>query len=67
MKQCRECGTLSSDDTVFCYICGTRFPENDAEEKNEDSEFSVLGNNKENSISDCISLVQKGGRGCGCS
>ncbi len=27
MKQCRECGTLSPDDTVFCYICGTRFPE----------------------------------------
>lgn len=25
MKQCRECGTLSSDDTVFCYICGTKF------------------------------------------
>ena len=35
MKQCRECGTLSPDDTVFCYICGTKFPENDAEEKNE--------------------------------
>lgn len=32
MKQCRVCGTLSSDDTVFCYICGTKFsntkPEN---------------------------------------
>lgn len=27
MKQCRECSTLSPDDTVFCYICGTRFPE----------------------------------------
>ena len=27
MKQCRECGTLSPDDTVFCYICGTKFPE----------------------------------------
>lgn len=30
MKQCRECGTLSPDDTVFCYICGTKF--NDYEE-----------------------------------
>lgn len=27
MKQCRECGTLSSDETVFCYVCGTKFPE----------------------------------------
>lgn len=27
MKQCREYGTLSPDDTVFCYICGTKFPE----------------------------------------
>ncbi len=27
MKQCCECGTLSPDDTVFCYICGTKFPE----------------------------------------
>ncbi len=27
MKQCRECGTLSLDDTIFCYICGTKFPE----------------------------------------
>jgi large subunit ribosomal protein L7/L12 len=27
MKQCRECGALSNDDTVFCYICGTRFAE----------------------------------------
>lgn len=27
MKQCRECGTLSPDETVFCYICGTKFPD----------------------------------------
>lgn len=27
MKQCRECGTLSPNDTVFCYICGIKFPE----------------------------------------
>ena len=27
MKQCRECGTLSNDDTVYCYVCGTKFPE----------------------------------------
>lgn len=32
MKQCRECGTLSADDTVFCYICGTKFPENESED-----------------------------------
>ena len=25
MKQCRECGTISSDDTEYCYICGTKF------------------------------------------
>ena len=31
MKQCRECGTLSSDDTVFCYICGTRFPDREGQ------------------------------------
>lgn len=27
MKQCRECGTLSPDDTVFFYICGMIFPD----------------------------------------
>ena len=27
MKQCRECGTLSPDDTVFCYVCGMKFPD----------------------------------------
>lgn len=27
MKQCRECGTFSPENTVFCYICGTKFPE----------------------------------------
>lgn len=37
MKQCRECGTLSHDDTVFCYICGTKF--NDCEE--DSSDFTV--------------------------
>ena len=31
MKQCKECGTLSSDDTVFCYICGTKFTDNQSE------------------------------------
>ena len=25
MKQCIECGTFSSDDTVFCSVCGKRF------------------------------------------
>lgn len=29
MKQCRECGTLSSDDTIFCYVCGTKFNESE--------------------------------------
>ena len=27
MKQCQECGTFSSDDTVFCSVCGKRFSE----------------------------------------
>ena len=27
MKQCRECGTLSNDDTIFCAVCGTKFLE----------------------------------------
>lgn len=27
MKQCLECGTFSSDDTVFCSVCGKRFSE----------------------------------------
>lgn len=27
MKQCKECGTFSSDDTVFCSVCGKRFLE----------------------------------------
>lgn len=27
MKQCRECGTFSTDETVFCSICGTKFSE----------------------------------------
>ena len=25
MKQCTVCGTLSRDDTVYCYICGSKF------------------------------------------
>ena len=25
MKICRECGTPCADDTVFCYVCGTKF------------------------------------------
>lgn len=25
MKQCSECGTFSSDDTMFCAVCGKRF------------------------------------------
>lgn len=25
MKQCLECGTFSSDDTIFCSVCGKRF------------------------------------------
>ena len=25
MKQCLECGTFSSDDTMFCSVCGKRF------------------------------------------
>ena len=25
MKQCLECGTFSSDDTIFCCVCGKRF------------------------------------------
>lgn len=58
MKQCREYGTLSPDDTVFCYICGTRFPENDAEEKNDDSEFRDLANNNESIISDSTHVYE---------
>lgn len=58
MKQCRECGTLSPDDTVFCYICGTRFPENDAEEKSVDSESSDLVNNNESLISDSTHVYE---------
>lgn len=27
MKQCSECGTFSSDDTMFCAVCGKRFSE----------------------------------------
>lgn len=34
MKQCRECGTLSPDDTVFCYICGARFRATDEKSEN---------------------------------
>lgn len=29
MKLCGECGTLSSDDTVFCTVCGKRFSNNE--------------------------------------
>ena len=28
MKKCRECGMLSPDETIFCRICGTKFPTN---------------------------------------
>lgn len=27
MKKCIECGTFSSDDTMFCSVCGKRFPD----------------------------------------
>lgn len=27
MKQCKECGVFSQDDTVFCYVCGKKLPE----------------------------------------
>ena len=26
MKQCQECGTFCKDDTLFCNVCGNRFP-----------------------------------------
>ncbi len=55
MKQCRECGTLSPDDTVFCYICGTKFHENNAEEKTVDSE-NEWTNNGDNSVSDSTNV-----------
>lgn len=29
MKQCLECGTFSSDDTMFCSVCGKRFSVNE--------------------------------------
>lgn len=29
MKQCKVCGSLSYDDTLFCYVCGTRFTDSD--------------------------------------
>ena len=47
MKQCRECGTLSPDDTVFCYICGTKFAENDVKEKNISLESDGTNNGRE--------------------
>ena len=25
MKICQECGTPCADDTVYCYVCGTKF------------------------------------------
>ena len=38
MKQCLECGTFSSDDTVFCSVCGKRF--------SDATDVSVIENNK---------------------
>ena len=25
MKICKECGTSCADETVFCFVCGTKF------------------------------------------
>lgn len=38
MKQCLECGTFSSDDTVFCSVCGKKF--------SDATDVSVIENNK---------------------
>lgn len=27
MKRCQECGSFSSDEIVFCHVCGKRFPD----------------------------------------
>lgn len=38
MKQCLECGTFSSDDTMFCSVCGKRF--------SDTTDLPVVGNNQ---------------------
>lgn len=39
MKQCKECWTLSPDNTIYCYICGTKF--NDSERSAVDNATTV--------------------------
>lgn len=38
MKQCLECGTFSSNDTMFCSVCGKRF--------SDTTDVSMIENNK---------------------
>lgn len=64
MKQCRECGTLSPADTVFCYICGTRFPDDQSEELSgtgeiiEESELSRSNDSVSFSCPACGSIIR---------
>ncbi len=41
MKQCLECGTISSDDTMFCSVCGKRF--------SDEADLPVVENNQSES------------------
>lgn len=61
MKQCRECGVICNDDTVFCYICGSKFTNNsekmietDASKNEINTKRSLKNNNNEESNISCL-------------
>ena len=49
MKQCLECGTFSSDDTIFCSVCGKRF--------SDATDLPAVENNQ--SENKCIIMMKK--------
>lgn len=51
MKQCKECGALSSDETVFCYICGMKFQgEEESQGQISQYEENIENSNIQNSF-----------------
>lgn len=47
MKICKECGTPCNDETVFCYICGTKFAD---EQKKIAQSNTITPQNKQSVI-----------------
>lgn len=53
MKICQECGTPCNDDTVFCYICGSKFHMNNLKiDSGYESEYFATDSNTMTAILD---------------